>query len=54
MNKHIVTRILINSPETIAAKNLPELDLPLFLAASIRIKNSAEGKNPIKPPTKAE
>ena len=54
MNKTIVARIFINSPETTAAKKPPGLDLTLFFAASMRIKNSAEGKNPIKPPTKAE
>jgi len=44
----------MNSPDTIAAKKPPGLRLTLFLAASIRIKNNVEGKNPIKPPTKAE
>jgi tRNA uridine 5-carboxymethylaminomethyl modification enzyme len=54
INNITVTAILINSPETNAAKNLSGFNLCVFFANSSRIKNKAVGKTLIKPPKNAD
>jgi hypothetical protein len=54
MKSTIVTAILRYSPETTAAKRLPGLRFFCFLLTLILSANRLAGKNPIKPPTKAE
>lgn len=53
-NINSVTTILMNSPETNAAKNLPGFNCCVFFAASSLNKNKAEGNTLVKPPKKAD